>query len=99
MAKKKEEVKEQPKHVLTLDEYDTLVMDAQCLGAQHERDAILDELIRRRVHLLDIARAAGESELKVEANATAEGLYIAVNFINSLPAYESRCGCRECGVV
>ena len=97
--KKKEEVKEEPKHVLTLNEYDVLTMDMQCLGADWERKAIIEELQRRRIQLIDIANSAGKSELEVESRKTAEGLFIAINFIEKLPAFESRCECQECGAI
>ena len=96
---KKQKEKELPKHVLTLDEYDVLTLDMQCLGADNERQAIITELQRRRVQLIEIANAAGKSQLEVEARTTAEGLLAAINFINKLKALEDRCGCSECGAL
>lgn len=100
MAKKKEQTKEQPKHVLTLDEYDVLTLDMQCLGAEHERQAIVDELRREVQHLFNLNRKTGEgTNLHKEIAALNVGLNTAIRIIEGMPKFEDRCGCRECGVI
>jgi hypothetical protein len=96
MARKKKEL---PKHVLTLDEYDVLTMDMQCLGALTERNAIIQELQYKRVQLIGIADSAEKTQLAVECRDAAEGLFIAINFIEKMKHLEDRCGCRECGAI
>ena len=91
--------KEQPKHVFTLDEYDVMTLDLKCEGALDERDAIIKELQYKRVQLIGIADSAEMTQLAVECRAAAEGLFIAINFIEKMKHYEDRCGCRECGVI
>jgi hypothetical protein len=98
--KKKEEVKEQPKHVLTLDEYDVLTMDMQCEGASNERQAIIDELRREMLHLFKLNRKTGEgTNLHKEIAALNVGLNTAIRIIENMPKLEDRCGCRECGAI
>lgn len=98
--KKKEEVKEEPKHVLTLDEYDVLTMDMQCLGAENERKAIIEELRREVLHIFSLNRKTGEgTDLHKELAHLNVGLNTAIRIIESMPQLEDRCGCRECGVI
>jgi hypothetical protein len=98
--KKKEEVKEEPKHVFTLDEYDVLTMDLQCEGASWERQAIIDELHREVLHLFNLNRKTGEgTNLHKEIAALTVGLNTAIRIIEGMPQFEDRCGCRECGVI
>lgn len=98
--KKKEEIKEEPKHVLTLDEYDVLVMDMQCEGAEYERKAIVDELRREMLHLFNLNRKTGKgTNLHKEIAALNVGLNTAIRIIEQMPQLEDRCGCRECGVI
>jgi DNA segregation ATPase FtsK/SpoIIIE-like protein len=98
--KRKEEVKEEPKHVLTLDEYDVLTMDMQCLGASEERQAIVDELRREVQQLFKLNRKTGQgTNLHKEIAALEIGLNVAIRIIEGMPQYEDRCVCRECGAI
>lgn len=83
----------------TLEEYDVFTLDMKCEGALEERKAIIEELQRRKIQILELTKIARNTELGESASYAIEGISVAIGFIEKLRHYEDRCGCPECGAI
>lgn len=95
MTKKKSATK--ITHQLTLDEYDELTFESQVLGAQYERAAIVAHLVDVRSQVMGVKHLTSRQDLRESLMEFYDGITGAIDAIQSLPKYENRVGCPECG--
>lgn len=97
MKKKKEKKTERKVYRdFTLAEFDVFTMDVECQGAQHERKAIVEELLKARLNLQRYSNGVGPESKRV-IDGIASGVRLALELIQVMPEYEDRCECSDCG--
>lgn len=94
--KKQEKVERKIYRDFTLAEFDIFTMDVQCDGARHERKSVITELLRAQLNLQKYSNGVGPESKRV-IEGLASGVRLAIQLIDSMPEYEDRCECEDCG--
>lgn len=97
--KKKKEQKIQRKiyRDFTVEEFDVFTLDVECQGAKHERNAVVEELLKAQINLQNYSNEVGGPESKRVLEGIVSGVKLAVGLIRKMPEYEDRCECSQCG--